>query len=83
MASAMVSSAGVASQYQVLRSAAVEEEAILSMETPYGSIVHVRSVAERAAGPVTITEPSCGHSPHLEVPDETAAAITGFLAGLP
>lgn len=56
--------------------------AIQGDDDPYGSIVHVRSVAERAAGPVTITEPSCGHSPHLELPDETATAITGFLAGL-
>ncbi|WP_370588806.1 alpha/beta fold hydrolase [Pseudonocardia sp. C8] len=50
---------------------------------PYGSEVHVRSVAERAAGPVGITELHCGHSPHLELPDETAAAITAFLADLP
>ena len=56
--------------------------AIQGDDDPYGSIVHVRSVAERSAGPVTITEPACGHSPHLELPDETAAAITGFLAGL-
>lgn len=52
-------------------------------DDPYGSHVHVRSVAERAAGPVTITELGCGHSPHLELPDETATAITGFLADLP
>ena len=52
-------------------------------EDPYGSHVHVRSVAERAAGPVTITELACGHSPHLELPDKTATAITGFLADLP
>ncbi|MBP2368779.1 alpha/beta fold hydrolase [Pseudonocardia parietis] len=52
-------------------------------DDPYGSFVHVRSVAERAAGPVTITELGCGHSPHLELPDETATAITGFLADLP
>ncbi|MEV1295124.1 alpha/beta hydrolase [Pseudonocardia sp. NPDC049635] len=52
-------------------------------DDPYGSIVHVRSVAERAAGPVTVTELACRHSPHLELPDETAAAITGFLSGLP
>ncbi|WP_249266213.1 MULTISPECIES: alpha/beta fold hydrolase [unclassified Pseudonocardia] len=51
-------------------------------DDPYGSIVHVRSVAERAAGPVTVTELHCGHAPHLELPDETAGAITGFLAGL-
>ncbi|BBG01831.1 MULTISPECIES: alpha/beta fold hydrolase [Pseudonocardia] len=52
-------------------------------DDPYGSIVHVRSVAERAAGPVTVAELPCGHSPHLELPDEAAAAITGFLADLP
>ncbi|MEQ3549977.1 alpha/beta hydrolase [Pseudonocardia nematodicida] len=52
-------------------------------DDPYGSIVHLREVADRAAGPVTITELGCGHSPHLELPDDTADAITGFLAGLP
>lgn len=52
-------------------------------EDPYGSAVHVRAVAERAAGPVTLTGLSCGHSPHLERPDDTAAAIIGFLAELP
>lgn len=52
-------------------------------DDPYGSLVHVRSVAERATGPVTVTELPCGHAPHLELPDQTAAAITGFLADLP
>lgn len=52
-------------------------------DDPYGSIVHVRAVAERASGPVTVTELSCGHAPHLELPDETTAAITRFLHPLP
>lgn len=52
-------------------------------DDPYGSTVHVRAVAERAAGPVTLVDLACGHSPHLERPDDTAAAVTRFLAGLP
>ncbi|MEJ8277639.1 alpha/beta fold hydrolase [Pseudonocardia spirodelae] len=52
-------------------------------DDPYGSTVHVRSVAERAAGPVTVTELPCGHAPHLELPEETTAAVTGFLRSLP
>lgn len=52
-------------------------------DDPYGSTAHVRAVAERAAGPVTLVELHCGHAPHLELPDRTAAVITGFLAGLP
>ncbi|MFP5021495.1 alpha/beta fold hydrolase [Pseudonocardia phyllosphaerae] len=57
--------------------------AVQGTEDPYGSAVHVREVAERSAGPVQLVEPVCGHSPHLEQPDETAAVITEFLAGLP
>lgn len=52
-------------------------------DDPYGSIVHVTSVAERASGPVTVTELPCGHAPHLELPERTTEAVVGFLDGLP
>lgn len=57
--------------------------AIQGDDDPYGSTVHVRAVAERATGPVTRLDLHCGHAPHLELPDDTAAAITGFLDDLP
>ncbi|WP_231974121.1 alpha/beta fold hydrolase [Pseudonocardia sp. HH130630-07] len=50
---------------------------------PYGSAVHVRTVAERAAGPVALTTLPCGHDPHLELPATTTAVVTRFLDGLP
>jgi len=49
---------------------------------PYGTLAHVEAVRERAAGPVTLHVLDCGHSPHLERPDETDAAVTRFLRGL-
>lgn len=51
-------------------------------DDPYGSDVHVRAVAERSSGPVTLVGLSCGHAPHLELPDAVDEALTGFLAGL-
>jgi pimeloyl-ACP methyl ester carboxylesterase len=49
---------------------------------PYGTVVHVEAVRERAAGPVTLEVLDCGHAPHLERPAETAAAVTEFLRPL-
>lgn len=49
----------------------------------YGTVAHVEAVRDRASGPVTLVELSCGHSPHLERPDETAGALLRFLADLP
>ena len=54
MASAMVASAGSASEYRVLRSAAVEGDAILTLETPYGNILKTFDVPKRNAPPLTI-----------------------------
>jgi pimeloyl-ACP methyl ester carboxylesterase len=50
---------------------------------PYGTVVHVEAVRDRAAGPVTLQVLDCGHAPHLERPAETDAAVTEFLRGLP
>lgn len=50
---------------------------------PYGTVVHVEAVRDRATGPVTLEVLDCGHVPHLERPAETDAAITEFLAERP
>ncbi len=49
---------------------------------PYGTVAHVEAVRDRSAGPVTLRVLDCGHSPHLERPAETDAAVTKFLLGL-
>jgi pimeloyl-ACP methyl ester carboxylesterase len=49
---------------------------------PYGTVVHVETVHDRAAGPVTLEVLDCGHAPHLERPGETDAAVTEFLRSL-
>jgi len=46
---------------------------------PYGTVVHVEAVRDRAAGRVTLQVLDCGHAPHLERPAETDAAVTEFL----
>ncbi len=52
-------------------------------DDPYGTIAHVASVRSRARGDVRLVELACGHSPHLELPDETDRAVLDFLADLP
>jgi pimeloyl-ACP methyl ester carboxylesterase len=49
---------------------------------PYGTVVHVEAVRDRAAGPVTLRVLDCGHAPHLQRPADTDAAVTEFLRGL-
>jgi pimeloyl-ACP methyl ester carboxylesterase len=49
---------------------------------PYGTVVHVEAVRDRAAGPVTLEVLDCGHAPHLERPGETDAVVTEFLRSL-
>jgi pimeloyl-ACP methyl ester carboxylesterase len=54
---------------------------------PQPMVGQMRAVLERyqaAGGRYTeLVLPGCGHSPHLERPAEFAAAVTGFLAGVP
>lgn len=52
-------------------------------DDPYGTAAHVEAVRDHSGGPVTLLELPCGHSPHLECPDETAGALLRFLTGLP
>ena len=49
----------------------------------YGSMAHVEAVRDAAAGPVDLRALDCGHSPHLELPADTDAAVTAFLDTLP
>ena len=52
-------------------------------DDPYGTLAHVESVRDNARGDVRLVGLHCGHSPHLELPDETDRAVLDFLAGLP
>jgi pimeloyl-ACP methyl ester carboxylesterase len=52
-------------------------------DDPYGTVVHVEAVRDRAAGPVTLAVFACGHSPHLERRVDTDAAVARFLGELP
>jgi pimeloyl-ACP methyl ester carboxylesterase len=52
-------------------------------DDPYGTLAHVESVRDRARGDVRIVELPCGHSPHLELPDQTDRAVVAFLGDLP
>jgi pimeloyl-ACP methyl ester carboxylesterase len=52
-------------------------------DDPYGTVAHVEAVRDLAAGPVTLEVLDCGHTPHLERPAETDAAVAGFLGTLP
>lgn len=52
-------------------------------DDPYGTVVHVEAVRDRAAGPVELAVLACGHSPHLERRTDTDAAVTAFLGELP
>jgi pimeloyl-ACP methyl ester carboxylesterase len=49
---------------------------------PYGTVVHVEALRDRAAGPVRLEVLDCGHAPHLERPGETDAVVTEFLRSL-
>ncbi|MGE0297319.1 alpha/beta fold hydrolase [Pseudonocardia sp.] len=57
--------------------------AVQGTADPYGTVAHVESVREHARGPVEVVLLDCGHSPHLERPEETDAAVARFLSSLP
>ena len=45
----------------------------------YGTLAQVRQIERRSPSSVTLEIlPGCGHSPHLEKPEETLSAIAGF-----
>ena len=46
----------------------------------YGTILQVEAIASQVRGPVeTLLLPGCGHAPHRDQPDATAAAIVDFV----
>jgi pimeloyl-ACP methyl ester carboxylesterase len=53
--------------------------AVQGTADPYGTVVHVEAVRDRAAGPVTLQVLDCGHAPHLERPAEVDRAVREFL----
>ncbi|TCK22648.1 alpha/beta fold hydrolase [Pseudonocardia endophytica] len=57
--------------------------AVQGDDDAYGTLAHVESVRDNARGDVRIVELGCGHSPHLELPDDTDRAVVDFLSGLP
>ena len=49
----------------------------------YGSAAQVTAIAGQVSGPAeTLLVPDCGHSPHLEKPEEVLDAMTDFIARL-
>ncbi|OZM81560.1 alpha/beta fold hydrolase [Pseudonocardia sp. MH-G8] len=51
-------------------------------QDPYGTVVHVEAVRDRASGPVALEVLDCGHAPHLERADQVEAAVAAFLRTL-
>jgi pimeloyl-ACP methyl ester carboxylesterase len=48
----------------------------------YATLEQLDRIQARAPAPIQRVELDAGHSPHLEAPDETVAAIAAFTAGL-
>jgi pimeloyl-ACP methyl ester carboxylesterase len=47
-------------------------------EDEYGTLAHLEAIERAARGSVERVVLPCGHSPHLELPDETLAALSDF-----
>jgi pimeloyl-ACP methyl ester carboxylesterase len=57
--------------------------AIQGAEDPYGSLDTIKAIEERTYSPAeTLVLEGCGHTPHVERPEETDAAIVEFCARL-
>ena len=52
-------------------------------EDPYGTLVQLDRIEERATGPVQRLVVPGGHSPHLEQPEAVLAAVARFTEALP
>jgi pimeloyl-ACP methyl ester carboxylesterase len=57
--------------------------AMQGTQDPYGTVVHVEAVRDRASGPVTLEVLGCGHAPHLERADQVETTVAAFLRTLP
>jgi pimeloyl-ACP methyl ester carboxylesterase len=57
--------------------------AIQGADDQYGTLAQIREIEDRAYSPVDLTIlPGCKHSPHLDRPNETLAAVADFCARL-
>ena len=56
---------------------------VQGVEDPYGTLDQLDRIQARVRGEVVRVELPGGHSPHLEQPERTVAAIAAFAAGLP
>jgi len=56
--------------------------AVQGTRDPYGTLLHVEAVRDRAGGPVELLVLDCGHSPHLERPAEVTAATVAYVGDL-
>jgi pimeloyl-ACP methyl ester carboxylesterase len=57
--------------------------AVQGTSDQYGTVAHVEAVRDAATGPVELLVLDCGHSPHLEEPDQVESAVTAFVRRLP
>lgn len=55
---------------------------VQGVEDPYGTLDQLDRIEARVCGEVVRVELPGGHSPHLEQPERTVAAIAAFTAGL-
>ncbi len=50
----------------------------------YSTLRQIHAIEDQCPGPVsTVVLEECGHSPHVDQPDRTLAAITKFCSGIP
>ncbi len=57
--------------------------AIQGIDDQYGTVAQIEALERESYAPVeTVLMENCKHSPHLERPEETLAAIAGFVARL-
>ena len=57
--------------------------AIQGADDEYGTLAHIEAIEARSRAPVDrVIIPDCRHSPHLEQPEATLAAVTDFVARL-
>lgn len=55
---------------------------IQGVDDPYGTLEQLDRIEARVRGPVTRVHVPGGHSPHLEAPEQTLAALRAFAGGL-
>ncbi len=55
---------------------------VQGVDDHYATLEQLDRIHRGAPAPVTRVEPRAGHSPHLEAPEETVAAVAAFTAGL-